>query len=102
MTERIAETSPRFKARIAGFFYLLTFLTALPILFLSGRLVVAGDAAATAANILAHEAAFRLGVAAYVLNVVVHITVTLLFYDLFKPVNPSLSLLAVFFSLVGC
>jgi len=28
--------------------------------------------------------------------------VTLLFYDLFKPVNRSLSLLAAFFSLVGC
>jgi len=27
MMERIAEASPRFKARIAGVFYLLTFLT---------------------------------------------------------------------------
>ncbi len=27
MVERIAEASPRFKAKIAGVFYLLTFLT---------------------------------------------------------------------------
>jgi len=31
-----------------------------------------------------------------------YIVVTLLFYGLFKPVNRSLSLLAAFFSLVGC
>ncbi len=31
-----------------------------------------------------------------------YIAVTALFYDLFKPVNRSLSLLAAFFSLVGC
>jgi hypothetical protein len=52
--ERIAEASPRPRARIAGVFYLLTFLTggvAVP----SFRLVVSGDAAATATNILAHE-----------------------------------------------
>ena len=47
MKERIAEASPRFKARIASVFYLLSFLTggvAVP----SFRLVVSGDASATA------------------------------------------------------
>ena len=100
--ERISGASPRFKARIAGVFYLLTFLTAVPVLLVGGRLVVAGDAAATATNILAHEFLFRLRFAAYLINVVVYIAVTLLFYDLFKPVNRSLSLFAAFFSLVGC
>jgi len=101
MMGRIAEASPRLKARIAGVFYLLTFLTggaAVP----SFRLVVDNDAAATARNILAHEALFRLGFAALLINVAVYITVTLLFYELFKPVNRSLSLFAAFFSLVGC
>jgi len=101
MKERIAEASPRLKARMAGVFYLLTFLTggvAVP----SFRLVADSDAAATASNILAHEALFRLGFAALLINVAVYITVTLLFYELFKPVNRSLSLLAAFFSLVGC
>ena len=101
MMERIAEASPRLKARIAGVFYLLTFLTgavAVP----SFRLVVDSDAAATATNILAHEALFRLGFAALLLNIAVYIAVTLLFYELFKPVNGGLSLFAAFFSLVGC
>jgi len=43
-----------------------------------------------------------LGFAALLINVAVYIVVTLLFYDLFKPVNRGLSLLAAFFSLVGC
>ncbi len=61
MMERIAEASPRFKARIAGVFYLLTFLIGVVAFFASGRLIVAGDAAATATNILAHKPSFWLG-----------------------------------------
>jgi hypothetical protein len=100
--ERIAETPPRFKARIAGVFYLLTFLTGGLAVFARRGLVVNGDAAATATNILAHESLFRLGFAADSLVVVCYIAVTALFYELFKPVNRSVSLLAAFFSLVGC
>jgi len=80
MMERIAEASPRFKARIAGVFYLLNILTGALALFVSGRL----------------------GLAAILIATACYIAVTLLFYDIFKPVNRSLSLLAAFFSLVGC
>jgi hypothetical protein len=37
MIERIAEASPGFKARMAGVFYLLTFLTGGAALFVRGR-----------------------------------------------------------------
>jgi uncharacterized protein DUF4386 len=102
MTERSEEASPRLKARIAGVFYLLTFLTGAVAQAFVGRLVVNGDAAATATNILAHEPSFWLGFAGYLMVVACYIVVTALFYELFKPVDRSLSLLAAFFSLVGC
>jgi hypothetical protein len=78
--ERIAEVSPRFKARMAGVLYLLSVLTAtFTELFVRGRLNIAGGLIAIGGMV----------------------GVTLLVYDLFKPVNRSLSLLAAFFSIVG-
>ncbi|HEY3204512.1 MAG TPA: DUF4386 domain-containing protein [Thermoanaerobaculia bacterium] len=99
---RIAEASPRFKARMAGVFYFLTFLTGGVGFLAHGSLVVRGDAAATAANILAHEPLFGLGFAAWIIMFACYIAVTALFYYLFEPVSRSISLLAACFSLVGC
>lgn len=89
MIERIAEASPRFKARIAGVFYLLTAGTAFAF-SVRGRLVVSGDAGATAANILAHQSLFRMALVADLIGVACYIVVTALFYDLFKPVKEPL------------
>jgi hypothetical protein len=80
LMEPIVKVSPRFKARIAGALYLLSVVTAaLTELFVRGRLNIAGGLIAVA----------------------VMAVVTLLLYDIFKPVNSGLSLLAAFFSLVG-
>src|SRR5262249_13401707 len=79
MTERALGSSPRLKARIAGVFYLLTFVTGIfALVFVRGRLV---------ANLIATAC---------------YVVVTILFYDLFKPVNSQLSLIAALFSLAGC
>jgi hypothetical protein len=103
MTERIEETSPRFKARMAGVFQLIEALTAtFGQVIVLGRLVVAGNAASTAANILGHERLFWLGFASSVVGVVIRVVWGLLIYELFKPVSRSVSLLAVFVMLVGC
>src|SRR5215472_294126 len=100
VTGRIAKASPRFQARMAGVIAWIT-TTAGFAAIVSGNLVVYGDAAATAHNILAHELLFRLAFAGEVIATL-YIAYTLLFYSLFRPVNRSLSLLAAFFSLVGC
>src|ERR1700690_1929276 len=103
MMDRIAETSPRFKARMAGAFQLLEAIAAtFGQVIVLGRLVVAGNAAATAANILGHERLFWLGFASSLIGVAFHIAWALLMYVLLQPVNRSLSLLAAFFVLVSC
>ncbi len=93
---------PRTTARVAGFFYLMVFVTGGAALFIGGKLVKSGDPAATAANILAHEPRVQLGFAVNLISGACYIVVTALFYKLFKPVNSSVSLVAAFFSLVGC
>jgi len=103
MMGRIAEASPRTLARITGVFYLLTILTGIFAQgFVSGRLVVDGDAAATANNILAHRDLFQLGFAGYLIEMTCQVAMTALFYDLLKPAGRKVSLLAAFLSLVGC
>jgi hypothetical protein len=102
MMGRTAEVSQRPRARITGVVYLLYFLTAVLGEFFLKGLVVDGDATATANNILAHQPLFRLGLATGLTATACYIALTALFYGLFKPVNKSISLLAAFFSLVGC
>jgi len=103
MVGRLEETSPRLKARITGAFYLLTILTGIFAQgFVSGRLVVDGDAAATATNILTHRGLFQLGFAVYLVEMACQIAMTALFYDLLKPAGRSVSLLAAFLGLAGC
>jgi len=103
MMERSVESSsPCPRASITGVVYLFYFLTAVCGEFFLKGLVVHGDAAATANNILAHQPLFRLGLATGLIATACYVAVTALFYDLFKAVNRSLSLLAAFFSLVGC
>jgi hypothetical protein len=84
MLERIAEVSPRFKARMAGVLFLLLVLTAaFTEFFVRGKLNFAAD------------------LAAGVIEVSCMIAVTLLFYDIFKAVNKGLSLLAFSLNLMG-
>ena len=94
--------SPLFKARMGGFCWLMCFLTSIYPVMISGRLIVAGDAATTATNLLANEGMFRFGTASLLMSTAFYVGATLFVYEVLKPVNRSLSLLAAFFSLLGC
>ena len=98
-TQRIAALSPVAKARIAGALY-LTGIGNGYAGFVWGRLVVPGDAAATAHNLLAHETLYRVAFVADVIPIV-YLAVIALFYELFKPVSRTLALQAAFFGLAG-
>jgi hypothetical protein len=89
------------KARITGALWLTCIVTGVFAFVAGWSLIVRGDAAATAANILANEALFRRAFAADVLSGASYLGVTGLLYFLLKPVDRSVSLLAAFFGLAG-
>jgi hypothetical protein len=89
-------------ARIAGGLYLINIIGGFfAIGYVPAALVVPGDAAATARNILAHELLYRLGLVAHIITIMCNIPLALIFYELFKVVNRRIALLVVFFTLVG-
>jgi hypothetical protein len=89
-------------ARAAGLSYLITTIAGLfAEIMVRGRLIASGDAAATARNIMASEGLWRLGFAADLIGGAAYLVVTLFLYELLKPVNKTLALLAAFFSITG-
>jgi Domain of unknown function (DUF4386) len=102
LTQPIAGSSPLFKARMAGFFWLMTIITGMFAFIAGGRFMVAGDAAATAANILDHEVLYRLAFISNLAATGCYLAVTLFVYQLLKPVNRTVAAFVVLFSIMGC
>jgi len=98
----ITESSPLFKARMAGVFWLLTIITGMFAFIAGGRFIVTGDAATTAANIINHQLLFRLAFISNLVATACYLAVTLFVYQLLKPVNRTVAAFVVFFSLMGC
>jgi hypothetical protein len=90
-------------AKVAGFLYLFTMVTAnFAEFYARGRLLVGGDAVQTAKNIAASERLFRLGT---VSNLITFASVVILlwaFYVVLKPINRNVALLAAFWRLAEC
>lgn len=95
--------SPRARGRLTGLFQALEGVTSvIGQQYVLSRVVVHGDAAATARNIQAQEVLFRLGFASSVAGVAFHLVWAYLFYQLFRPVNRTLAALATLIIVVGC
>ena len=75
-------------SRIVGWIYLLlVFFGPLRLIYIPNKLFVNGNAAATAANIAAHQTLFQLGIFADAYCAVVLVILALAFYRLFKEVD---------------
>jgi len=95
-------TSPRAKGRIAGACYLAIFVAGEIYSVLVPNIGLLNNIdAATIDYIVSHQTAFWAGYPFFLLVVVFRLILMLLFYELFKPVNKSLSLLAVYFNIVA-
>jgi Domain of unknown function (DUF4386) len=96
-----AEFSPQPYARIGGVLYLVIIAAGLfAEAVVRNRLVVPGDAAATASNIMEHAFMFRLGIAADLSTFVSAVPLAMILYVLLKPVNRNAALLMLTFNLV--
>jgi hypothetical protein len=93
--------SPRRQAKTAGLFYLITIVVGIYAQAVLSRLIVSGDAEATARNVIASEFAYRSAFVADLIGGASYLVVTVLLYVLLKPVSKNLSLLAALFSIVG-
>ncbi|MBP6013464.1 MAG: DUF4386 domain-containing protein [Alphaproteobacteria bacterium] len=87
---------------MAGLLYLTVIGTGAASLLIAPALVVAGDAAATANNILNAEQVFRLSFALNLIATAAYVGVAAVFYELLKPAGKTLSVVAAFFGLTGC
>jgi hypothetical protein len=89
-------------ARIAGAIYLaLVVIGPFSLMYVPNKLIVQGDATATAANFLAHEMLFRSGVVADLIGTVIFVCLGIALYRLFRGVNQTQAWLMVSFVLVS-
>src|SRR5262245_26404387 len=96
------EISPRAYARIGGALYLLIILIGfVGEIVIRGKLVVPGDATATAARVAYMETWWRAGIAAELVLLVAAVGMTWVLYVLLEPVSRPLALLAVLTNAVG-
>lgn len=89
-------------ARIAAVLGLLTFVAGgFGEAYVPSALIVSGDAAGTARNIVASDWLFRLGFTGYLVEALCDVGLTWVLYILLRPVHPELALLAVLFRLIS-
>lgn len=99
MTSHISQ---RKIARIAGILYLIIIVCAgFSEGYVRSSLIVPGDAAATANNIMSSEWLFRVGFISDLIAFLSDAAVAILFYILLKPVSKTLSLIAASFRLLA-
>ncbi|MBE7171960.1 MAG: DUF4386 domain-containing protein [Williamsia sp.] len=94
--------SPQVYARLGGMLYLFIIIAGISSeFFFRGKLVVAGNAAATAGNIQASALLWRMGVAAEYASLICTIVLAMIYFFLLRPVHRNLNLLSTFFRLIS-
>jgi hypothetical protein len=100
---RTRGVSPRFLARTIGVFYLLTILLGMFAQgYVSNRLIVWDDAAATATNIMNHRGLFQWGLTVYLIEMSFSVVTTALLFFLLEPAGRTLSMVTAFIGLTAC
>src|SRR3954470_15606543 len=89
-------------ARLAGAIYLsMVFTAPFSLIYVPNKLIVRGNAAATADNILAHETMFRLAIFGDLVGQVIFICLGMVLYRLLRGVSRPWAWLMIAFVLVS-
>jgi len=97
MTTKEKTNSLKKTARITGALILIMAVFAgFSMMTVQPNLIVPGDAATTANNIMASEGLFRIGIVSDSVVFLIEIAIVVMLYVLLKPVNKTLSLVAAF------
>jgi hypothetical protein len=103
MTPPTNISSPRVLARFIGLFHLIVIVGGVVAQgLISNRLIVFSSPATTATNILANRNLFQIGLTIFLIEMAANVATTILFYELLRPVNKSVSLLSTGWGLTGC
>jgi hypothetical protein len=103
MENQTDNTSQYKAARLAGLLYLIAMATGLFAEFyvhFPSTLIVSGDVAKTASNIMANERLYHIGIANNIITFAIDVALIWALYVLVRPINRNLALLAVFFRMV--
>jgi hypothetical protein len=101
ITGRTIDFSPKLYARIGGALYLMLIGLGIFGQIVKEKVIVSGDAAATAANLTSMETLWRCGIAFEFLALICVIALAMIYFVLLRPVNRELNLLATFLRMVG-
>lgn len=102
MIEAVAKSSPKTVARVAGVLMLTVICGGIfAQAFVSDNLIVRGNAAATANNILTNQGWIRAAFSVYLVEMAAQILYSALIYKLLKPAGPTVALAAAFIDLSG-
>jgi len=89
-------------SRVAGLLFVLTFVAGgFGEGYAPATLIAGHDAAATVANLKAHDLMYRLSFAAYLVEALCDVAIAVIFYLLLRPVSRGLALLSAFFGLLS-
>jgi hypothetical protein len=101
MKDHPADASPQVYARTGGVLYLIIIAAGLFDEAVRDRLIVSGDAAATANHVMASQFLWRLSAAGDLAKLACAVALALIFYVLLRPVSKNLALLAALFNLLS-
>ncbi len=101
MTALTVEKSPQLFARTGGALYLILIVLGGYLQVVMGRVIVSGDAEATAANLAAMEPMWRWGIASECFALVCVTGLAVIYFVLLRPVSREINLLATCLRLVG-